>query len=115
MIHCCNASFHHWSRVADKTAKNTAIGYWQLSRVYAVAGMAADAERYGRRCLAFAETARDDVWVSASAHEALARAAALRGDRRSRDEHLSTARAIAATVTDEETRKILAADIDSVP
>jgi hypothetical protein len=53
--------------------------------------------------------------MSTSAHEALARAAALKGDRRSRDAHLATARAIAATVTDEETRKVLAADIDSVP
>ena len=115
MIHCCHASFHHWSRVADKTPTNAAIGYWQLSRAYAVAGRAEEAGRYGLRCLAVAETATDDVWVSASAHEALARVAALKGDRRSRDEHLSVARAIAATVTDEETRKILAADIDSVP
>jgi hypothetical protein len=50
MLHCCHASFHHWTRVADATPTNRAVGYWQLSRVYAVAGMPAEAERYARRC-----------------------------------------------------------------
>jgi hypothetical protein len=113
MLHCCHASFHHWSRVAGKTPTNVAVGYWQLSRVYAVAGFPAEAERYGQRCLAVASDA--EPWVTGSAHETLARAAALRGDRAARQMHLAAACAVLATVTDAETRSILRADIDSVP
>jgi len=113
MVHCCHASFHHWSRVVDKTPTNIAVGYWQLSRVYAVAGVPDEAERYGQRCMAAARDA--EPWVAGSAHEALARAAALRGDRAAREEHLAAARAVMAEVTDKETRAILQADIDSVP
>jgi len=115
MIHCCHASFHHWSRVADATPTNKAIGYWQLSRVYAVAGNAAEAERYARLCLAAAQDRGAEPWVLGSAHEALARAAALRGDRAARDENLAAARAVAAREKDEETRSILLKDIESVP
>jgi hypothetical protein len=115
MIHCCHASFHHWTRAPGATPTNRAIGYWQLSRVYAVAGIAAEAERYGLRCLAAARAPGAEAWVMGSAHEAIARAAALRGDHARRDAHLAEARAVAAAVTDAETREILLRDIASVP
>jgi hypothetical protein len=115
MLHCCHASFHHWSRVEGATPTNIAVGYWQLSRVHAVAGMPAEAERYARRCQAAAQVPGAEAWVMGSAHEALARAASLRGDRAARDEHLAAARAVAARETDKETRDILTADIESVP
>src|SRR5512135_1355575 len=70
MVHCCHASFHHWSRVKDKTPTNIAIGYWQLSRVYAAVGDASACERYAARCLEAARGA--EPWVAGSAHEALA-------------------------------------------
>ena len=114
MLHCCHASFHHWTRVADATPTNLAIGYWQLSRVYAVAGMPSEAERYAQRCQEAARTPGAEAWVMGSAHEALARAASLRGDRAARDAHLAAARAVAAQA-DKETRDILTRDIESVP
>ncbi len=115
MIHCCHASFHHWSRVADATPTNRAVGYWQLARVYAVAGRAAGAQRYAQRCLAASQAPGAEAWVVGSAHEAVARAAALRGDRAARDRHLAEARAIVALVSDAETKEILEGDIESVP
>jgi hypothetical protein len=115
MLHCCHASFHHWTRVADATPTNRAIGYWQLSRVYAVAGMPAEAERYARRCEESAQAPGAEAWVMGSAHEALARCASLRGDRAARDAHLAAARAVAAAQADKETRDILTRDIESVP
>ena len=39
MIHLAHASLYHWSRCADCTDQNLSIGYWQLSRVYALAGL----------------------------------------------------------------------------
>jgi hypothetical protein len=113
MIHACHASFHHWSKVAEATPTNVAVGYWQLSRVYAVAGRAEPAERYAQRCFTAARAA--EAWVVGSAHEALARAASLRGDRAARDTHLAAARAVAAAQPDPETREILTRDIESVP
>jgi hypothetical protein len=115
MLHCCHASFHHWTRVADKKPSNVAVGYWQLSRVSAVAGRAEDAERYAQSCFAIAAIVTDEPWLAGSAHEALARAASLRGDRAARDVHVKAARAVLARLTDPEEIKILQADIDSVP
>jgi hypothetical protein len=102
-------------RVPGVTTTNKAIGYWQLSRVYAVSRIAPEAERYAQRCLAAARSPGAETWVSGSAYEALARAASLRGDRAARDRYLAEARAIAAKETDEETRDILNRDIESVP
>jgi hypothetical protein len=48
MIHLAHASFYHWTQVEGPTAKNLSIGYWQLSRVYATAGL-------GERSLYYAE------------------------------------------------------------
>ena len=115
MVHCCHASFHHWMRVVDHTPTHVAIGYWQLSRVYAVAGRVEDAERYAERCFAVARTVPEQAWLGGSAHEALARVASLRGDRAGRDQHVTAARAVMARLTDAEEKKILQADIDSVP
>ena len=67
MVHCCHASFHHWMRVADKKPTHVAVGYWQLSRVYAVAGRGDDAEMFGQKCLAVAETVPEEAWVTGSA------------------------------------------------
>ena len=44
MIHCCHASFHHWSRLADATRTNIAVGYWQLAREEHIAAVRAAAE-----------------------------------------------------------------------
>lgn len=115
MLHCCHASFHHWSRVADATPTNRAVGYWQLSRAYAVAGDAAAAKSYGERCMTWADAPGAEAWVRGSAHEALARAASVAGDRSVRDEHLAAGRAAAAAIADKETREVVLKDLDSVP
>ena len=115
MIHCCHASFHHWSRLADATRTNIAVGYWQLARVYAVAGKGPEAQKYARLCLKSAGAPNAEQWVMGSAHEAMARAAAVRGDRSAREEHIAAARVVAENVKDEETRATLMGDIESVP
>ena len=38
MISLCHASLAHWRERMDCTTRNLSIGYWQLSRVYAVLG-----------------------------------------------------------------------------
>src|SRR5580765_3462659 len=50
LISVCHASLWHWRCRADCTSRHLSIGYWQLSRVYALVGEAANARKYGELC-----------------------------------------------------------------
>ena len=45
------ASLWHWSQREDVTDQNLSVGYWQLSRVFAILGEANMAKRCGELCL----------------------------------------------------------------
>jgi hypothetical protein len=103
-------------RVPERSRACRKISMWrQFARVNAVAGIGAEAWKYARYCLKAARLPGAEPWVLGSAHEALARAAAMLGDRAERDEHLLAARDIAQKLENRETREILMADIESVP
>ena len=51
MISLAHASPAHWRMREDCTDRNLSVGYWQLSRVYAVLGQGNNAECYGGLCL----------------------------------------------------------------
>ncbi len=111
MIHLAHASMWHWSQRPDCQPRNLAVGYWQLSRVYAVNREAPQAAMYGVHSL---EASRDQgPFLTAYAHEALARAAAVAGDRATMERHLTEARALLSQVTDPEERGLLEADLGS--
>jgi len=112
MIELAHASIWHWTQRDDCTDINLSIGYWQASRVYAVLGMTDEARRYGELCLAFSEKA--PPFYLGYAHEALARAASVAGDRETAADHLAAARAAAESVTDEESRKMLLDDLETI-
>lgn len=109
MISLAHASLGHWRMREDCTDRNLSIGYWQLSRVYAVLGQGANAKRYGGLCLAV--SGNEPPFYLAYAHEALARAALLNRERAAFDTHLATAKALAAKVTDAEEKKLLDDDL----
>jgi hypothetical protein len=112
MIHLAHASVWHWSQRPDCQPQNLAMGYWQLSRVYAVCRDAARAAAYGRRSL---EASREQApFLTAYAHEALARAAAIAGDRATMARHLDQARALLPQVTDPEEKGLLEADLNTI-
>jgi gamma-glutamyl:cysteine ligase YbdK (ATP-grasp superfamily) len=112
MIHLAHASVWHWSQRPDCQPRNLAVGYWQLSRVYAVSRDAARAAAYGRRSL---EASRGQApFLTAYAHEALARAAAVAGDRATMARHLAEARALLPQVTDPQEKGLLEADLDTI-
>jgi DNA-binding transcriptional MerR regulator len=113
MIHMAHASRFHWDNVGDD--QNRAIGEWQCSRVYATLGRAEPALYHARRCLAHADRPGAEVWLVASAHEGLARAQAVAGDFEAARDSRSRATALVETVTDPEDRKIVLADIDTLP
>jgi hypothetical protein len=104
------ASWLHWRRVGDAT--NHAVADWQVSRVYAVLGDPARAEDHGRASLETAEANGLDPFYVGYACEALARAAAGRGDGAAKAAWLERARQEAAEVGDEEDRGLLLTDLD---
>ncbi|MFI7597446.1 MerR family transcriptional regulator [Actinoplanes sp. NPDC049681] len=113
MIHMAHASRYHWDAAGDD--QNRAIGEWQCSRVYATLGRAEPALYHARRCLTYAGRPGTDAWLVASAHEGLARAQAVAGDLEAARDSRSRAVALAEAVVDAEDRKIVLADIDTLP
>jgi len=115
MIHLAHASRWHWGQREDATAENQSVAAWQLSRVYAVAVRAEEARRYGVESLTLATENDLSPFHVGYAHEALARAAALLGEDELRDLHLAAARDEASTIEDQRRRKLLVADLGTIP
>lgn len=112
MTYLAHASLAHWRMRDDCTDRNLSIGYWQISRVYAVLGQGENAKRYGELCLAI--SSKEPPFYLACAHETLGRAASLNRDRESFDSHLAEARSFATKVIDPGERKMLEDDLDSL-
>ena len=81
MVHAAHASRYHWGQVGGP--EQLAIGEWQCARVYSVLGRAEPALHHARRCLEIATAGDVPDWLVASAHEGLARAYLVAGDRES--------------------------------
>ena len=71
-------SLWHWTQRDDCVSRNLSIGYWQISRIFALLGDGANARRYGDACME--HSLSESPFFLAYAHEAMARAAALNGD-----------------------------------
>ena len=95
MIHMAHASVYHWSQRTDCTDQNLSIGYWQLSRVYALINEADNAIKYGRSCLDYSQKEGVAEVFLGYAYEALARAFALTEEDKKKDELIKKAAQIA--------------------
>jgi hypothetical protein len=109
MLTVAFTSRYHWQQVGEAT--NFAVSDWQVSRVAAVLGYPDLADEYGRRSLAVASTASLAPFYVGYAHEALARAARLAGDRKAVAEHLAAAEEMLDQVHDPGERDLLSADL----
>jgi hypothetical protein len=114
MLHLAHTSFWHWTRREDFTDRERSIGAWLLARVYALAGHADLARRYGHACLASAEKGNTGAFFIGYAHEALARAERAAGNQAAMDEHMRRARANADQVMDLDDRGLLVKDLDQM-
>ena len=103
------AQRYHWYQVGN--ARHHAIADWQVSRVAAVLGYADLARRFGERSLAVSIDNGLDPFVTAFAHEAIARAAADVDDVATFTEHLELARSLLDQIEDAEERDLLTADL----
>lgn len=112
MIALSQASAWHWSQRADCATRNLSIGYWQLSRVYGLAGQSDNARRYGELCLQHSE--QEEPFYLAYAYEALARAAKVAGDTSRMKQDAEKARTLAAEVEDLEERALIEKDLETL-
>ena len=114
MVDAAHASAWHWRYRPDRTPKTDAVAAWQLSRVYALAGDAEQAARYGRRSLDIATGADLGPFYIGYGHEALARAAAVARNAGEAQRHVTAGRAAAAEVSDADDRRLLEADLSGL-
>lgn len=114
MIALANASLWHWKQRADCEPENLSIAYWQLSRVYALAGHAELATIYGKKCEKVSLDGKLSPFFIGYAYEALARSAVLSEDYPAARDYLDKAIAQLAKITDKEEKGFLAADLEAI-
>lgn len=83
MILLAHASLWHWKQRQDCKPVNLSIGYWQVSRVYALADEYEMARLFGEKCLKVGRGNQLPPFYLGYAYEALARAEALHNSARS--------------------------------
>ena len=117
MIHAAHASRYHWSKAG--TIVNLGRGEWQVARVYCVLGRGEPARWHARRCLEYAEAAvaagEAEDWDLPGAHEAMARAEAVAGDRNAAEGWRDRARAGVAGISDPADREVIEGDLATLP
>ncbi len=112
MLHAAHASRYHWGEVGEPV--NLARGEWQCSRVYAVLGRAEPALWHANRCLALCEEHGIADWDIAFAHEAVARALSVAGDRDGARAEVARARELATEIAENEDRELLLSDLQTI-
>jgi len=112
MLTAAFASRYHWRKAGEPL--NFAISDWQVSRVAAILGYADLAEEYGWRSLEVASRSSLGPFYECYAHEALARAARLAGDRDLKKKHLDIAYEALGRVEEADERDLLSADLDEL-
>ncbi|HSF84540.1 MAG TPA: hypothetical protein VLG28_02620 [Acidimicrobiia bacterium] len=106
------ASYAHWREVG--TPKNHSVSDWQVSRVWAALGDAGHAAEYGAEALRIAEEHDLGAFYVAYGHEALARAATLRGDAAERDRRLAAAEAMLDDIDEAESAELIRNDLEAI-
>lgn len=112
MLHTAIASLWHWSQREDATPENLSVGYWQVSRVYNLIKQPNNARMYGLHALKHAKDL--GAFLKGYAYETLARAEMGSGNRVAMYYYLDKAREMAEQITDEEDRRLLLKDLESI-
>ncbi len=109
MLTAAFGSRYHWREIGEP--RNFAVSDWQVSRVAAVLGYPDLAEEYGQRSLEEASRHRLGAFYEGYAHEALARAARLAGNRDLKRKHLDIAFELLDQIEESGERDLLAPDL----
>jgi len=106
MLDFAHTSLAHWRSAG--TAVNHQRGAWMLARVYTVLGEVGLALRYARRTRELTDQFKAEMadFDLAFAHECMARAQALAGDKSEALKYLALAQKAGEAIQDEEDRKV---------
>lgn len=110
MVNGAHESRYHWER-AGGGPEQLVVGDWQISRVYSVLGRVEPALHHAREALTRAMEHDVPTWVLASAHEGMARASGVAGDREAARDHIAESLRLANTVEDAEDRQVVLDDL----
>jgi DNA-binding transcriptional MerR regulator len=115
MLYCAHASAYHWMQGGGTTA-NRARSEWLCSRVYSILGRPEPALHHARHCLELVESSPSEMedWDIAGAYEALARAHLVAGEKEEARRFFELGREATAKIAEEDDRKHIAADLDSL-
>jgi hypothetical protein len=113
MVHAAHTSRFLWESVGSPVQHTR--GEWQVSRVYTTVRRSEPALHHARRCLDICLENEILGFDLAFAHEALARAHALAGDREPAAEHRLQAERIASRIADIDDRQLVLGDLASIP
>jgi hypothetical protein len=114
MLHLSLASLWHWTQREDCTSTNLSIGYWQVSRVFALLRQADNARHYGELCLEASQKEGVPPYYFGTAYEALARAELVAGNLDKMELFLIQAHQVATMLTDPEEKKMLLSDLATI-
>lgn len=108
------ASLWHWKQRKDCTPTNLSVGYWQVSRVFALLRQAENARRYAEQCLEASQDESVGEFYRGYAYEALARSAMVAENENEMEKYLIHAHQIAAALTDTKEKKQLLHDLATI-
>ncbi len=114
MLSLALASLWHWTQRDDRAPRNMSVGYWQVSRVYALLAQADNARHFGQMSLDLAQSNGLAPFFVGYAYEALARAESVAGNKTKMQEHLKEARRWADQVTEKDDQQLLVKDLNSI-
>ena len=112
MLHAAHASRTTGARSASRSTSPEASGSAPAS--YAVLGRAEPALWHASRCLALCEEHGIADWDMAFAHEAVARALSVAGDRDGARAEVARARELATEIAEDEDRELLLSDLQTI-
>ncbi len=114
MLLTAQASLWHWKQREDCTPMNLSVGYWQVSRVFALASEGRLAERYAKKCLAISQEGNLAPFYVGYAQEALARAALGLSHTDQAKIHIGEVEEALNHITDKDERSYLQADFEDL-
>jgi len=114
MVWLSMTSLWHWTQRGDCTSQNLSIGYWLISRVFAVIGQVDNARRYGQLCLESSQGESVLPFYRGYAYEALARAEHLAKNLEKMHEYNNKAHEVAEILPDPEEKQQLLNDLETI-
>ncbi|MHA6260620.1 hypothetical protein ACXYMX_12115 [Sporosarcina sp. CAU 1771] len=114
MIHLCHSSFWYWTQAEECTEKNFSVGYWQLSRVYAVAGEGENALKYAKRCISVSVDADLAPFYIGYGYEAAARPSHVLGQADESVKFKELAFEYTEKMTDLDSKILLVSDLEEI-